>query len=95
MALHHLGEATFQRAYAGGGWTTIAAGTRTIDMQRTAAVHIEKTTILGQQRLVLAGIARRSKVVTPRTCAPLAATVVAMGRVKQRSGCLSSSCVPR
>ena len=43
---------SFQRAYAGGGWSTIAAGTRTIDMQRTAAVHFEKTTILGHERLV-------------------------------------------
>ena len=63
---------SFQRAYAGGGWSTIAAGTRTIDMQRTAAVHFEKTTILGHERMVLTGVASRSKAQSKLKMRPLA-----------------------
>jgi hypothetical protein len=54
-------KSKFVRAYAGGTWVKVPAGTRTIDMQRTAKVTIEHVKILGQVTPVLTGVAKRSK----------------------------------
>ena len=51
----------FERAYAGGGWLTVASSTRVVDLQRTSKLRFEQSSVLGRQTIIACGTARKSK----------------------------------
>jgi hypothetical protein len=62
----------FERAYAGGGWTTFAASLRTVDLRRTPKVRFESSLVLGKRTRVLCGETTRSKARKKLEMRPLA-----------------------
>ena len=51
----------FERTYAAGRWLQCAATTRTIDMNRTSDIHVEKVKVLSSPLYVACGVAKTSK----------------------------------
>ena len=62
----------FERAYAGGGWTTFAASLRTVDLRRTPKVRFESSLVLGKRTRVMCGETTRSKARKKLEMRPLA-----------------------
>ena len=61
----------FERAYAGGGWLTIAGSTRVIDLQRTPKLRFERSSVLGRETTICCGEARKSKARRAKEMRPL------------------------
>ena len=55
------GFSKFIRAYAGARWLSVSGTTRTVDLQRTARIHLESTNVLGVRTVVACGVASQSK----------------------------------
>ena len=51
----------YERAYAGGGWLTVASSTRVVDLQRTPKLRFERSKVLGHDTTIVCGVARKSK----------------------------------
>ena len=71
----------FERAYAGGGWLTVASSTRVVDLQRTPQIRFERSSVLGSDTVIACGVARKSKARSRMQMKPLPwrAAVISIG----------------
>ena len=55
----------------GGGWLTVASSTRVVDLQRSAEIRFETSSVLGRETVIACGVARKSKARSKMQMKPL------------------------